>query len=330
MALALTACTGSPEGESRLRNYLDRLARTLDQAIVADAIPALRVPGLAPLALAAQDIGLLDFLGLSGCDLQVNLARRNTQLGRHASASQQLLLDLEFLRLAPPCIEHLLTKGEAELATTLSDAARGRREQLPLSIYNAILAGPEYAALWRWQAQLADYPAATAGDVVAALVALDALVGRWLSGDYTVDPAAFELLLSELRGGDGGALLHAALLQDAHLGPGTRALAMTSPDVFCPGGRRTERARVLATVVQKFFVGDVQVWLAAVSQRRHQLLPPIGGIEAALAKVLPDTYLHWQQQRDRALDRLAESPRAHVNALQALTRNCAGVLTGGG
>lgn len=326
----LTACSGGADGESRLGNYLDRLGRTLEAPIDPGPVSALRFPALAPQVVDVSDIGLLDFLALSGCDLQVNLARRNTQLGRHASASQQLLLDLEFLRLAPACIDHLQDRGETELATTLGDATRDRREQLPVRIYNATIGGPEYAALWRWQERLDDYPDATAGDVVAALVALETLVARWLSDDYSVDPAAFELLLSELRGGDGGALLHAGLLQEAYLGAATRALAPTAGDALCPSGRRTERAQVLATVVQKFFVGDVQVWLAAVNQRRHQLLPPITGIEAALATVIPEAYRRWQEQRDRALDALAATPKAHVRALQDLTQNCGGVLTAGG
>jgi hypothetical protein len=47
----------------------------------------------------ADTLTLIDFLALSGCKLQANIAKRNTTMGRNASVSQRLIFDLEFIRL---------------------------------------------------------------------------------------------------------------------------------------------------------------------------------------------------------------------------------------
>ena len=131
-------------------------------------------PGELQLAVPRDSIGGLDFLALRGCALQVTVGRRNSSLGRFAPPSQRLLLELEFLRLAPDCIVTLRQRDNAELADTLAAARQRKQRLLPLRIYNATLASDEFRSLWQTPAALGNYPASTNGTPPAALEAIAA------------------------------------------------------------------------------------------------------------------------------------------------------------
>ena len=150
--LLLTGCGDTGSAPQNLQEYLNRLS-----TITGMPLPAGPSPQNESLALPhdpilnpppPSQINLIEFLSLSGCELQVNLGRRNTQLGRTASPSQRLLLDLEFLDLAPGCITLLRERGDTELATTLEQVSKERMDLLPMSLYQSILQGPEWQLFW--------------------------------------------------------------------------------------------------------------------------------------------------------------------------------------
>ena len=325
--LALGGCTQPDDGPSRLDNYLERLARALGTEMPEPtfiAPPRYLDANIDTIDTQDSRIGVLDFLALSGCELQVNLGRRNSSLGRNASPSQRLLLDLEFLRLAPACTRHLDSQGEGELAKTIADIAQERRRDLPKRIYNALLAGPEMATFWRIPAALGSYPADTGGDVIDALNWWQSASARWLSGDFNADSQTLEWRLSQLRAGDGGALLLASAQQARALDQGSRAL-LEQADSLCPGGRHTDAAKITETVAAKFFAGDVQSWLADLNRRRHVLSSAIGAIEQQLMNVLPTSYRQWQAARNEALQQLELQPKRHVEAIKIALQDCPSV-----
>jgi hypothetical protein len=315
-----------------LENYGERLARVVQTTWSAPQLPPIdsglrlsQIP-LAPLTVAKSSVDLLEFLSLSGCPLQVNIGRRNSHLGRHASASQLLLLDLEFLDLAPACIDYLDTKGDAELAESLRSVSARKREQLPQRLYNALLGGTEWTAFWQVPNTLGDYPEQTSGVIIDALTTLNALVAQWLKGDFRADNREVETLLFHIRTGDGGALLQAAHMQGQHLAHINRMLHdLETP--LCPFGQPTERSRRAETVVSKFFAGDVQRWSAQVNQRFHDILPLVEALEAQLAPVLPPRYQQWATERSAFFnDHFRQAPKEHVALLKTLTGACGTTL----
>lgn len=161
------------------------------------------------LDLPSADLDRLDFLALSGCAVQATIIARNSSLGRQAKPSQRLLLELEYLRLAPPCITQLRDSNNAALADLLEEAWRLRQKQLPARIFNATLGSDEYRAFWLTPRAPQDYPRVSRRVAIAALDAINRLIHHWLNGDYQAHNRDFELLLSEVAGGDGGALLQA-------------------------------------------------------------------------------------------------------------------------
>jgi hypothetical protein len=181
-------------------------------SVAAPAInPAPAPPRSAELLLDIPSDGLdkLDFLALSRCAVQATIIKRNSSLGRQAKPSQRLLLELEYLRLAAPCITHLRGSDNAALADLLAEAWQLRREQLPALIFNATLGSDEYQAFWLAAPAPGQYPRVSRKVAAAALDAINNHTRRWLGGDYQAQNRDFEILLGEVAGGNGGALLQA-------------------------------------------------------------------------------------------------------------------------
>ena len=280
--------------------------------------------GILALGPVSNQIDLIDFLSLSGCALQVNLGRRNTQLGRTASPSQRLLLDLEFMDLAPECITLLRERGDDELASTLAEVSDERQTLLSESIAKAVLMGPEWGLFWERPATLGNYPVDTNSAITGSLSRLSNLTRGWLSGDWQASNREFELLLSDLRAGDGGALLAAHSLVSRELERANTLLASTlSTAPLCPFGNPTDRSRAMEQVVARFFVGAVQPWLVQLRQRTELLLAPVTNLEAPLSAALSPQYRAWVAERDHLLNNQTELIRAHIASIQATLAPCA-------
>ncbi len=328
LIMLLGACQND-DAEQRFSTYLSRLERTMDEEqppFTPTSLPAFPAPARLHLELASSSLDTLDFLALSGCEVQITIGKRNSSLGRMAAPSQRLLLDLEYLRLAPSCIELLTDKGKTDLAETLQQAYSLKQAQLPQRIYLATLVSPEFRAFWRPPVLLEDYPRHTSSAVITALEYIVRQTEHWLAGDYQADGGQFELALNEVSKGDGGALLMALALQADQLTAADQLIAQRQArGPLCHGPIRPEAADILPNVVQKFFISDIQGWSASVASRRFGLLPPIDQLEQQLSSALPPAYRAWQQHRYAALDRGTEAPRLHVDAVKALLAPCGGI-----
>ncbi|MGB0221731.1 MAG: DUF3080 family protein [Luminiphilus sp.] len=325
IASLLAGCGSPPLGESLLVNYIERLTNTL--SVDTPDRPAIDPPRIvefeiAPIPIETQSIGLIDLLSVTDCELKVNIARRNTLLAKNASPSQKLLLDLEFLRLAPACIDSLRSSGDDKLAEIIKEARELRDQQLPARIFNAVTAGPEWQALWSAPLSLGNYPEQSSDDEAQALNALAHRIERWLSGNWDREDEMIELLLSELRTGAGGSLLLAASTQQAFLAQASKLLEVTTRDELCRRGEATQTSVVLNTVIQKYFAGEVQVWLSAVNQRHYALLRGVESIESSLNAVLTNEYREWQSAREVTTEYLFTAPRTHVRAIKATQDPC--------
>ena len=166
------------------------------------------------LNIPLRTLDTLDLVSLSGCTVQTTIGKRNSSLGRYAKPSQRLLLELEYLQLAPPCID-LLRDHNNTLANVLDAAWRQRQKQLPALIFNATLGSDEYRSFWLAPRAPGDYPVVSLALAVSALQRINRHVCRWLSGDYQAQNRDFEVLLSQAAGGDAGALLQALHTQSS-------------------------------------------------------------------------------------------------------------------
>lgn len=326
--ITLTGCGDTDTGPDHLDEYLRRLSTVTGVELApgaphdANRFDLPREQATEP--LPSSQIDLIEFLSLSGCALQVNLGRRNTQLGRTASPSQRLLLDLEFMDLAPECITLLREGGDDELASTLAEVSDERQTLLSESIAQAVLMGPEWRLFWERPATLGNYPFDTNSAITGSLSRLSDLTQGWLGGNWQASNREFELLLSDLRAGDGGALLAAHSLVSRELERANTLLASTlSTAPLCPFGSPTDRSRAVEQVVARFFVGAVQPWLVQLRQRAELLLAPVTNLEAPLSAAMSPQYRGWVAERDHLLNHQTELIRAHIASIQATLAPCA-------
>lgn len=328
LLLMLGACS-SETGEDKLRVYAERLGNVLDSVSNKErTVPvrsAMRYPEqsqiLTPLnaqnALSPK-INLLDFLSLHGCRLQTVIAESNSSLGKFAANSQRLLSALEFLRLAPECIQQLYADDNIPLAEAVSSEMERKREQFLLMFARATIADDELHSFWRLPQSLADYPQNTGSEPVQALARLSVLAGFWQNGQYGKGLAEFENVLGLVRAGDGGALLKSYALLDAYL-DGLNAYldsVLSSPllcqrnDVFSPA--------ILSNVVQKYFVQDVQVWAADLNRRYYAIQSAMEPLENILKAYTSDTYKRWSAGRGALAESVKSRLQQHVAKLRVL------------
>lgn len=326
--LTLTGCSDTDTGPNDLAEYLNRLS-TVTGVELPPSRPheanRLDLPHQPPAeSPTSSQIDLIDFLSLSGCELQINLGRRNTQLGRTASRSQRLLLDLEFMDLAPDCITLLREQGDSELANTLANVSLERQTLLSHSIVQALFMGPEWRLFWERPATLGNYPADTSSAIAESLNRLGDMTRGWLGGNWQASNREFELLLSDLRAGDGGALLLAHSLVSRELERANTLLASAQTRApLCPFGSATDRSRALEKVVARFFIDAVQPWLVQLRQRTELLMTPARNLEAPLSATLSPGYRAWMAERDQLLNDQTALIRAHIANIQATLSQCA-------
>jgi hypothetical protein len=164
-------------------------------------IPVPPAPVDLRISLIPDALGAVNFTVLGGCKLQITLGKYHSKLGRGASDSQQLLLDLEYLRLAPPCIQYKHSSGEAALANTLDRARKIKHDRLPTTLYNATLGNTEFQQFWHNTATLKIHTGQRQL-TLSALQAVNAFARAWLSGEYFANNLEFEIHLSEIARGN--------------------------------------------------------------------------------------------------------------------------------
>jgi len=326
LLLAVALMSGCSESSSLpLDKYLTRLGRSLDRPIIVNAgrLPPLPRGRDLQLELQSQSIGLLDLLALGGCEISITIGNINSSLGKLASDSQRLLLELEFLSLAPDCIDSLNPATDAELIATLQAAMSEKRRMLPARIWNATLGGPEFRAFWKRPRRLDTYPANTGGQILTSLARLAQLTSEWLGGNYQAGSDELERLLGDIRLGDGGALLTSLDLQRSAFAATTPAIQQRLEEApICIGKTPSPEGKIVDNVVRKYFIGEVQPWSVQVARRRGEIMPPVLALELNLRNTMPAAYQAWSHERDELLETAADAPREHAGHLAALLESC--------
>ncbi len=140
-----SAACGVPEIGDRVTDYEQALRELVpDAEAVATPTPASRLPGRRDRQLEASDqrIGVFDFLAIQGCSLSQVVGRRNSSLGRLMVPSQQLIYELELLRVLGECAQTL----SPERASRFDEILVAKRRELPRHVWNAVWLGAEMEA----------------------------------------------------------------------------------------------------------------------------------------------------------------------------------------
>lgn len=319
----LPACQPGPD--PTFDRYLDSVAAALSLkspgSQTGRAIPP-PPAGAVQLDISVPGIQGLDILALRGCAVQRNVIRRDTSLARLAKPSQQLLLTLEYLRQAPNCIRQLRGRDNA-LAARLRDAWQQQKAQLPAMIFNATLGGDEYTAFWRAVPAPGEFPRVSPRESSAALHAIEALVRRWLAGDFRAQDRDVELWLGAAAGGAGGQHWETLARRGDALVAADEMLARHGAAAPCTTREIAALQASASAALRTRFQRDVEPLYLRSLHRYRQLLHPIAGLETQLDAVLPPLYRQWMDNRNQRFVSLAAAPQRHLRQLGQLRQPCA-------
>jgi hypothetical protein len=277
--LLVVGCDPFAQPESMLDEYNRRLARVLDLEPQLSPLPtAPRFPHLRERVREIEpvSIGMLDFLGLYGCELQFVVGERNSSLGRVAHPLTRLDYERRFIIAADSCLETIEREG---LAERLVEVTELKRESLADAAWNAVWGSREIenhftrargalpVGLDRHRLSLSVHNAGLLahrirtlvdGDLEQDLVPLDPVYQRWLN-----DPAAGQALRS--------AILVATRLDDAS----DLIEQRLDERPLCREGRPNRQAEIMRSMFASVYAGEVQPYLADVQHVRRELLPPL-------------------------------------------------------
>jgi hypothetical protein len=323
--ILLQACQpGAPD--SPFKRYLNQLDLALSVAppiVQATPIPPAPEAGELQLAIPPSSIDRLDFLQLSGCAVQANIGKRQTSLGQFAKPSQRLFLELEYLRLAPACINRLRVSNNHPLAGNLEVAWQAKQAQLPALIFNATLGSDEYRAFWLAVPAPGEYPRSDSDAIKSALQAINEQTRRWLNGDYRAHNRDLELLLSEVAGGDGGARLQDWSRQIDWLATANLMVEQGLTIGALCSKHKPEPAALRRTAIARSYFIDVIQPLVTQSQLHYlAVMAPVTTLETQLKNALPPAYRRWAADRNQRVTDLSSAPGQHLEQLSRIQQTC--------
>lgn len=306
LLLTLAGCQRAPEAERQMQNYLDRIARVLQQQwqpFEPDQLADYRFPARRErmIDIPPLRISLLDLIvDTNDCRLlQQRISERNSVLGKVMPWSHRLVYDGELLRALEHCTTLLNQQDDQPaLGEQLTALAASKRATLSATYWNALNASEEFEDYLRFANQPLPISSSqiTDQDAVAALRKLTE-IGAALPQQLPPDRAHIDALLQALQQSQRSSQLITSLAQTTHgLQQATQMLQATDSRLLCPMQAPSARSKILLNVFVLFYAGEIQPYLAQL-QRLGQ---PWAEAVIALRAVpnIPDATAH-------SLDRLA-------------------------
>ena len=272
----------------------------------------------------SEALSIREFLSLRKCRLHTLIATKNSLIGKVAPSSQHLFLDLDILHHGPACVDQLRRDNQTGLADKLEQFLAQKETRVPELLWHALLGSNENAQLWMVR-KIDRYPQQVPGDIEESLLGLSRFAAAVLAGKYNFSPANnddIETLLSALRHGDAGLLLHELSQLDRQLQNANLVVQQRLSRPLCLQPQPTPQARYFENVVRQQFIERVQRHAVALQQRYTQLLPAYRELESLLQAYEPPVYRQWRGQRDTQLDAGLSASKKHAQQLQRLYQQC--------
>ncbi len=209
-------------------------------------------------------INLLEFLRLSSCDLQRHIGQRNSSLGSLMKGSQRLVYEYEFIRLAEKCLVQIGT--DDSLYPVLKDVLIDKYKQLPKIKWNAIAASEEFSTLFSLGSQPLSQ-AAIKENPIELYTAIDTLkrFSAEKLNDYSKVEAAYGILVSSKYIGElrlsMQLLVRYMSIADSLLDKRIHVKPL------CFSGKSNKRSAIVEAVFLKFYIGEVQPYIAGLNQQ---------------------------------------------------------------
>jgi len=325
LGLTLGGCS-EPPGKAELQDYQQRLNRVLalDTAKV-NLVSAAPLPTKNSLAASLPDLrmDLLDAFATRQCGLDQLIAERNSSMGKVLSASKRLHYEVKVLNVMERC----LTKTwDAPLQGQLVAFYSEKQQSIATAWRNMLLTDDTLRRRWHSSdTMLAPNDTNGFNESLSALKQLLNLQQAITAQDWatasTIDP---EQALATLYQYDFLSRLQFSLRYTSSWFDAVNpALLSIEPASLCARSNQTEQLTILNTVFRKFFIGEIQAYLAELMRYQQQSWPLIAELyqDTAMLPVLEQRFGIQAEQLQRLL-------LAHVGWYQQLNSQCAIGLTG--
>lgn len=298
VALIVSACQSSDDPSAmfdniyyRLSNSLDVSTKILSKQNKTNQTALIRYPSLKQqsYSIAPTNVNLIEFLELSSCDLQRHIGQRNSSLGRFMKASHVLAYEYQFILLAEQCLTQL-EQGSA-LYKVLEVALLSKKENLERVQWNAVFASDEFATLFSLGTK-----ALTLGELkskpsnlYSALETVQLFIENKIDDQVVIEDAYAVIASSKYM----GQLRLSMNMSTEYLKRANQLLAYrVETKALCFKQRANPQFDIVNTVFMKFYIGEVQPYIALLHQQSSTLLGKIDALIDSL-KAKPEFEYFW-------------------------------------
>lgn len=338
MTVLLSSGCDRASPEAMLDNYRERVTYVLEESTAPDPPAAGAIPLFPPRRdrwRPQTDLrqGLFEVLALRHCNLLSLIAERNSSLGKVMRPSQQLVYEMRFLVRLRDCRQQLARAQDpdVELRLQVETIYDIKSRELPSVIWNAIYASSEMESNFsRGEPPLPLMSDQSIEASLASFTALSSLQTLITTPDWQLPAELGDIerhyqVLEANR--FGSHWLKSVWLLTHTLEQTARALDKREQRfALCPQDRPTPKARILFNVFSKYYVGEVQPYMARVDQsgRRwkelHQQL--LGSLPATDAMLDYQNRVFADDNPDSLWQRYIAARNHHTQSWQAILRRC--------
>lgn len=322
--LLLSACTDKPSDV--YLQYQQRLANTLEQPL--RQAPELNNIVLTPIhyeqeALTTQQLSLLQLAQLSHCKLNTLIAERNSQLGKLATPASQLIYQIQFIQLAPACLEKLEPSSKSYLA--IKGELNNKKQQLVVQFNQLLYNDPELKRTWQLTSYTLDTNLAGLTETEAALNQLATLKQQIKQQQYAqIDTQALYPLLSQLHQYNFNQALISAVRQQTQLNNSTSDyLANVDLTMLCNPLKNKRQAQIVSNIFKKYYLAQLQPYQAQLSGALERLMPLYQALWLNSTSMQPQiAALLSPSQPSNLLIAFKDSAKSHVFWWQNFYKTC--------
>ena len=331
LSTVLTGCDPFAAPDSMLDTYTSRLAYVLEaeadakQDITIETFPRLRDRRV---NIEQQDISMLSFLSLYGCELQVVVAERNSILGRVMTPLNELRYQLRFIDKAQACLPML---DDEALSTQLRQAIVHKRDTLPAYFWNAIWADEPMAAMLSRSNGV--YETDMLSQVTELGQQLDSVISLSKQLQQISNETEFAgmgaMQQSWLFNPVPGQLLNSARLLIKELDYGSALMEQRiTHKPLCYQNKPNSRSEQLKGLFFTVYIGRVQPYLAKTSQAGEQLFSRLQQLIEQQQSVMPASFQSYYQNVLRVdgeggiWQQLDSATKRHTEQWQRLFLQC--------
>ncbi len=327
----LSGCNPFSAPESMMDEYVERTARVLDQPYELSAIPATEpLPRRRDrvLEMPEVELGILDFLSLFGCELQVVAGERASILGRVMQPANRLRYEVRFIEAAEDCLPVM---DDGELKDEVSEAVANKRESLPVAVWNATWGVEEVERLFtRTEGLYPLEPEPGTGNLAADLNTLNAMLSPLLEGETGTQLAGLGDIHQQWQAHQApGQLIVTARMLITRLDDASDVIESRLKDrPLCLDGRPNNQSEVVQGMFFSVFIERVQPYLARVRRGRDDIIRPLAVLAERQRNVMPEAFEDWYARHlkvegdDSLWAELDASQQRHIELWQQQLEQC--------